>query len=54
MNVEFYPETDMQRAVGDVEAAVNALTTLPKESERPIISQKLFRTGCIDPYLRAV
>ncbi|MEC7234877.1 MAG: efflux RND transporter permease subunit, partial [Pseudomonadota bacterium] len=34
MNVEFYPETDMQRAVGDVEAAVNALTTLPKESER--------------------
>ena len=42
MNVEFYPETDMQRAVGDVEAAVNALTTLPKESERPIISQKLF------------
>ena len=42
MNVEFYPETDMQRAVGDVEAAVNALTTLPKESERPIISQETF------------
>ena len=42
MNVEFYPETDMQRAVGDVEAAVNTLTTLPKESERPIISQETF------------
>ena len=42
MNVEFYAETDMQRAVGDVEAAVNALTTLPKESERPIISQETF------------
>ena len=42
MNVEFYPETDMQRAVGDVEAAVNTLTTLPKESERPVISQETF------------
>ena len=42
MNVEFYPETDMQRAIGDVEAAVNALTTLPKDAERPVISQETF------------
>jgi multidrug efflux pump subunit AcrB len=42
MTVEFYPEADMQRAIGDVEAAVNAITTLPKDSEKPIISQVTF------------
>jgi multidrug efflux pump subunit AcrB len=42
MQLEFSPETDMQRAVGDVESAVNALITLPKDAERPIISQVTF------------
>ncbi len=42
MTVEFYPETDMQRAIGDVEAAVNAITTLPKDAEKPVISQVTF------------
>ena len=40
--VEFYPEVDVQRAVGDVEAAVNAIVTLPKDAEKPIISQETF------------
>ena len=42
ISVEFYPEADIQRAVGDVEAAVNAITTLPKDAEKPIISQVTF------------
>ncbi|MDC0148561.1 efflux RND transporter permease subunit [Alphaproteobacteria bacterium] len=42
MSVEFYPDADMQRALGDVEAAVNSIMTLPKDSERPIISQATF------------
>jgi len=42
MTVEFYPDADMQRALGDVEAAVNSITTLPKDAERPIISQATF------------
>ena len=42
MTVEFYPEADIQKAAGDVEAAVNAITTLPKDSEKPIIVQATF------------
>jgi multidrug efflux pump subunit AcrB len=42
VSVEFFPEADIQRAVGDVEAAVNAITTLPKDAEKPIISQVTF------------
>ena len=42
ITMEFNAETDMQRAVADVEAAVNAVTTLPKEAERPIIKQEIF------------
>ncbi len=42
MSVEFYPATDMQRAIGDVEAAVNSVTTFPKDAERPIIAQASF------------
>ena len=42
MSVEFYPETDMQRAIADVEAAVNAIITLPKDAEKPVISQETF------------
>ena len=42
ISVEFFPEADIQRAVGDVEAAVNAIPTLPKDAEKPIISQLSF------------
>ena len=42
ITVEFYPETDTQRAVADVEAAVNAITTLPRDAEKPLISQETF------------
>lgn len=42
MSIEFKPDTDIQRAVADVEAAVNAIVTLPKDSEKPLISQETF------------
>ena len=42
ITVEFEQEADMQRAVADIEAAVSALTTLPKQAERPIIKQEVF------------
>lgn len=42
IRLEFYPETDMQRAIGDVEAAVNSISTLPKDAENPLISQATF------------
>lgn len=42
MTVEFLPGTEMQRALGDVEAAVNGIVTFPKDAERPVISQVLF------------
>lgn len=42
IRLEFRPDTDMQRAVGEVEAAVNSVTTLPKGAEKPIISQATF------------
>ena len=42
ISVEFAQETEMQRAVREVEAAVNGLDTLPADSERPIIIQDTF------------
>ncbi len=42
MTIEFTPDTDIQRAAGDVEAAVNAIVTLPKDAEKPIIAQSSF------------
>ena len=42
IRLEFRPDADMQRAVGEVEAAVNSVTTLPKDSEKPTISQATF------------
>ncbi len=39
LTVEFRRGTDMQKAKSEVEAAVNQITTLPKDSERPIIAQ---------------
>ena len=42
ITLEFNPDVEMQRAVADVEAAIGALTTLPKDAEKPIISQATF------------
>ena len=42
ITMEFYEDTDMQKAISDVEAAVNAIRTLPKESERPVITRVSF------------
>lgn len=39
LTIEFRRGTDMQKAKSEVEAAVSQLTTLPKDSERPIIAQ---------------
>ncbi len=35
--IEFEPGTDLQRALSDVETGVGQVTTLPEDSERPII-----------------
>ncbi|MGC6476111.1 MAG: efflux RND transporter permease subunit [Parvibaculales bacterium] len=38
-NLEFYTGWDMTKATADVESAVDQITTLPKDIERPIIRQ---------------
>ena len=45
ISVEFYPEVDIQRAVGDVEAAVNALSHCPKTRKNQLFRRDLFRAG---------
>ncbi len=42
INLEFESNTNMQSALSDVEAAVNNVTTLPEESERPVIQHVKF------------
>ncbi len=37
--VEFEPGTDMQAALSDVETAIDQVTTLPDDSERPVIKR---------------
>ena len=37
ITLEFIPSTDMQKAVGDVEQAVDSITTLPEDAETPVI-----------------
>jgi len=37
--IEFYPGTDMQAALADVETAVGQVTTLPEDSDRPVIKR---------------
>ena len=37
--IEFEPDADMQRALSEIESAVGRITTLPDESERPVITQ---------------
>lgn len=39
ISIEFNSGADLQKAQADVEQAVNRVTTLPEESERPIISR---------------
>ena len=41
--IEFTPGTDMQLALGDVEQAIAALTTLPEETENPIVRTDAIR-----------
>ncbi|MBJ3777760.1 efflux RND transporter permease subunit [Acuticoccus mangrovi] len=42
-SIRFEAGTDMQRALGDVEQAVAAITTLPEESETPVIKTDSLR-----------
>lgn len=42
ISMEFNSGADLQKAQADVEQAVNRVTTLPEESERPIISRAAF------------
>lgn len=42
ITIEFLSDADMQKAVSDVEAAINAIDTLPQDTERPIIAQETF------------
>ncbi|MEM7023342.1 MAG: efflux RND transporter permease subunit, partial [Pseudomonadota bacterium] len=37
--IEFLPDTNMQKALSEVESAVDQVTTLPEDSERPEIAQ---------------
>ncbi|MEM7653446.1 MAG: efflux RND transporter permease subunit, partial [Pseudomonadota bacterium] len=39
ISLEFQPESDMQRALSEVESAVAQVTTLPDEAESPIVRQ---------------
>jgi len=42
INLEFDAGTDMQKAQSDVEQAVDGVTTLPEDSEEPVISRIAF------------
>lgn len=37
--LEFIPTTEMQKALGDVQQAVDSITTLPEDSETPVIAR---------------
>ena len=37
--IEFLPDTNMQKALSEVESAVDQVTTLPEDSERPEVAQ---------------
>jgi multidrug efflux pump subunit AcrB len=45
ISIEFNSDADLQKAQSDVEQAVNRVTTLPEESERPIISRSVMFDG---------
>ena len=42
ISIEFLPGADIQKAQADVEQAVARVTTLPEDSERPIITRSAF------------
>ena len=45
INIEFDSGADLQKAQSDVEQAVSRITTLPDDSERPVISRVTFFDG---------
>ena len=56
--IQFMPGTDMQAALADVETAVGQVTTLPEDSEKPIIERvvrfdKIARILISGPYSEA-
>ena len=48
ISIEFDSGADLQKAQSDVEQAVNRITTLPEDSERPIISRSVMWDGVAD------
>ncbi len=42
VSLEFEDGADMQQALSDIETAVNGLTTLPVDSERPVVTRQRF------------
>jgi multidrug efflux pump subunit AcrB len=42
ITLEFKPDTDMQKAQSDVEQGVDSVTTLPDDSEEPVVSRISF------------
>ncbi len=45
ITIEFTAQADMQKALSDVEQAVDSLTTLPEDSEEPVVSRITFFEG---------
>ncbi len=39
IGIEYVPSTDMQKALGDVQQAVDSVTTLPEDAEAPVIAR---------------
>ncbi|WP_420411774.1 efflux RND transporter permease subunit [Roseibium sp.] len=52
IRMEFVEGTDLQKALSDVEQAVSGITTLPLDSETPIISAATFTDGVATLALR--
>jgi len=47
-NIEFTDGTDMSRALSDVKSAVDALSTLPEDAEKPSIAQVAHKRNLMD------
>ncbi|MFV2092129.1 MAG: efflux RND transporter permease subunit, partial [Hyphomicrobiales bacterium] len=45
INLEFKSSADMQKALSDVESAVAAVTTLPVDAERPVVTRITYYEG---------
>ncbi len=45
INLEFDSKADMQKALSDVESAVAAVTTLPLDAERPVVTRITYYEG---------